>query len=154
TRGMDARFQYESRVFLGTYGQMRPATNPSNANFRSWVIDYHLRFLRSHSPADGFFIDNSGGKPPVPDGAVLENTANYTTDYATMLNGLARSAAPRWVLVNTSNGTDNTDAIISRTSGYFEEFALRPLGQTYQQFEDLANAIAHRQGLNGSRPPY
>src|SRR5262249_17942416 len=56
TPGKDARFAYESRVFFGTYGQMRPATNPSSAAFRAWLIDYHQRFLRSHPLADGFFI--------------------------------------------------------------------------------------------------
>jgi hypothetical protein len=152
--GMNARFAYESRVFFGTYGQMRPATNPSSAAFRAWLIDYHERFLRTHSLADGFFIDNSGGKVPVADSEVLENTANYTTDYATMLRGLESALAPRWTLVNTSNGNSKTNAIVGGTSAYFEEFALRPLTHTYQQFEDLANAIAQRQGTNGSRTPF
>lgn len=152
--GRDARFAYESRVFFGTYGQMRPATNPSSAAFRAWLIDYHQRFLRTHPLADGFFIDNSGGKVPVADSDVLESTASYTTDYATMLRGLEKAVAPRWALVNTSNGTSNTDTIVGQTSAYFEEFALRPLAHTYQQFEDLADAIARRQGSNGTRSPF
>jgi hypothetical protein len=152
-RGRDARFAYESRVFFGTYGQMRPATNPSNAAFRAWLIDYHQRFLKSHPLAGGFFIDNSGGKVPVTGSDVLENTASYTTDYATMLRGLEQAVAPRWALVNTANGTSSTNTIVGQTSAYFEEFALRPLAHTYQQFEDLANAIARRQTVNSTQPP-
>src|SRR5262249_1978420 len=114
---------------------------------------YHQRFLHAHPLADGFFIDNSGGKVPVADSDVLENTANYTTDYATMLRGLEQAIAPRWSLVNTSNGNSQTNAIVDRTSAYFEEFALRPLTQTYQQFEDLAAALADRQDLHRGRSP-
>jgi hypothetical protein len=152
--GKDARFLYESRVFLGFYGQMRPATNPSDAAFRAWVVDYHLRFLHTHALADGLFVDNSGGKPPVANGDVLESTASYTNDYATMLRALANAAAPRWVMVNTSNGGGSTDTIVGRTGAYYEEFALRPLVHNYQQFEDLAAYIARRQHLNGSNPPF
>jgi hypothetical protein len=154
TSGMDARFAYESRLFLGFYGQMRPATNPSNANFRAWLIDFEERFLRTHPLADGVFVDNSGGKPPALDRAVLENTLNYTTDYGSLMNALTRAVAPRWVVVNTSNGTSGTNVIVGGTSAYFEEFALRPLSGTFQQFEDLAGAIAARQASHGSTPPY
>ncbi|HMF12889.1 MAG TPA: Ig-like domain-containing protein, partial [Gemmataceae bacterium] len=154
TPGMNARFAYESRLFLGFYGQMRPATNPSNANFRAWLIDFEQRFLRAHPLSGGIFIDNSGGKPPASDRAVLENTLNYTADYGTMVNALTKAIAPRLVLVNTSNGTGGTNAIVGGASAYFEEFALRPLSGTYQQFEDLADAVANRQNSHGSRPPY
>jgi hypothetical protein len=154
TPGMDARFAYESRVFLGFYGQMRPATNPSNPNFRAWLIDYEQRFLRGHGGADGLFVDNSGGKTPVADGSVLENTLNYTNDYATLVNALTKALAPRLVLVNTSNGTPGTNAIVGGASAYFEEFALRPMSGTFQQFEDLANAVAARQNSHSSRPPF
>ncbi|HMF14257.1 MAG TPA: Ig-like domain-containing protein, partial [Gemmataceae bacterium] len=154
TPGMNARFAYESRLFLGYYGQMRPATNPSNANLRAWLIDFEQRFLRAHPLAGGVFIDNSGGKPPATDRAVLENTFNYTADYGTMLNGLTKAIAPRLVLVNTSNGTGATNAIVSGTSAYFEEFALRPMSGTYQQFEDQANSIANRQNTRHGRTPY
>jgi hypothetical protein len=133
---------------------MRPATNPSNANFRTWLIDFEERFLRSHPLADGVFVDNSGGKPPAPNQAVLENTLNYTADYGALMNALTKAVAPHWVLVNTSNGTSGTNAIVGGTSAYFEEFALRPLSGTYQQFEDLANTIAARQSSHGSHPPY
>jgi hypothetical protein len=154
TQGMDARFAYESRLFLGFYGQMRPATNPSNANFRSWLIDFEQRFLRTHPLADGVFVDNSGGKPPASSATVLENTLNYTADYAALMNALTKAVAPRWVVVNTSNGTSGTNAIVGGTSAYFEEFALRPLSGTYQQFEDLSGAIADRQHSHGKTPPY
>lgn len=151
--GKDARFLYESRVFLGFYGQMRPATNPSNANFRAWVVDFHLRLLHTHPLADGLFVDNSGGKVPIANGDVLESLSNYTSDYAQMLRGLANAAAPRIIMVNTSNGSDSTNAIVGRTSAYFEEFALRPLAHNYQQFEDMAATIARRQENNGGAPP-
>jgi hypothetical protein len=151
---MNARFAYESRLFLGYYGQMRPATNPSNANFRAWLINYEERFLRSSPLADGVFVDNSGGKPPASNGAVLENTFNYTADYASLMNALTKAVAPHWVVVNTSNGTSGTTAIVGGTAAYFEEFALRPLSGTYQQFEDLAGAVTTRRIAHGSTPPY
>jgi hypothetical protein len=154
TAGMNARFAYESRVFLGFYGQMRPATNPSNPNFLAWLIDYEQRFLSAHHGADGLFLDNSGGKTPVADGTVLENTLNYSSDYAKLVNALSKALAPRLVLINTSNGDESTNAIVGGASAYFEEFALRPMSGTFQQFEDLANAVATRQNSHGSRPPY
>jgi hypothetical protein len=40
----DARFIYETRLFQGVYGQMRPASNPSNSGFRQWAVDYHVRY--------------------------------------------------------------------------------------------------------------
>jgi hypothetical protein len=150
--GEDARFAYESRVFLGYYGQMRPATNPSNANFRAWLIDYEQRYLRSHPLADGLFVDNSGGKAPVGNGDVLESTSNYTADYAQMLHSLSNAVAPHLVMVNTSNGSDSTNTIVGKTSAYFEEFALRPLANNYQQFEDLAATIARREQTSGTPP--
>jgi hypothetical protein len=85
---------------------------------------------------------------------VLENTLNYTADYATMINSLTKAVAPHLVLINTANGTGGTNAIVGGTSAYFEEFALRPLSGTYGQFEDLANAVANRQNSHGSKPPY
>jgi hypothetical protein len=154
TPGMNARFAYESRDFLPYYGQMRPATNPSNANLRAWLVNYEERFLASHPLSDGIFVDNSGGKSPVTGQAVLENTLNYTADYATLISQLSKALAPKWVLVNTSNGTSATNAIVGGANAYFEEFALRPLSGTYQQFEDLANAVATRQNSHGSTPPY
>ncbi len=154
TPGMDARFVYESRVFLGVYGQMRPATNPGNAHFRSWLVDFETRYLKTHPVADGIFVDNSGGKTPVADNMVLENTANYTRDYAMLMNTLTKALSPRWVLINTSNGTDGTNAIVGGTSAYFEEFALRPMSGSFAQFEDLANAISARQTSRPGSPPY
>jgi hypothetical protein len=152
--GMNARFAYQSRLFLGSYGQMRPATDPSNANFRAWFISYEQGFLRANALADGLFVDNSGGKPPAATAAVLENTLNYTADYASLMAALTGAVEPHWVVVNTSNGTSDTATIVSSTSGYFEEFALRPLSGTYQQFEDLAGAVGTLQDSHGSTPPY
>src|SRR5262249_35393455 len=149
--GMDARLVYETRYF-NQYGQMRPFTNPSNAAFRSWVVDFHVRFLKAHPLADGLFVDNSGGRAPVDDGVVRESRADYSSDYGSMLSAIGKGIAPRWVLANTSGGQTDADGVIRQNTGYYEEFALRPLASNYQQFEFVAALIAHRQSLKNPAP--
>jgi len=150
--GMDARFAYEGRVFQGSYGQMRPATNPSSAGFRAWAVDYDFRYLRANPLADGLFVDNSNGRAPVLDADVVESTTTYGADYGSMLNAVARAVAPKWLIVNTAGGGTNADGVVRQNTAYFEEFALRPLAHNWQQFEDMAEAIAHRQGLRTPSP--
>jgi hypothetical protein len=151
--GDTARFVYESRVFDGSYGQMRLATNPSNAGFRAWVLDYYGRFLQGQPSAAGLFVDNSGAGLPVDPDSVLEPTAAYANDYGALLNALARSIAPRWVLANTAGGGATAAPVVQRVQGYFEEFGLRPLAQNWQQFEDLAATVGARTELR-QPPPY
>ena len=50
-------------------------------------------------------------------------------------------------------GGVGADPLLTHATGYFEEFALRPLSGTYQAFEDLAALVAHRSSLQ-SPPPY
>jgi hypothetical protein len=150
--GDNARFLYESRVFYGNYGQMRFAANPSNAAFRAWAVNYAVRYLNSHPLADGLFVDNSSGRPRLNGARVRESTSTYAADYGTMLNAIGLTIAPRWVLANTAGGASSADPIIQQNVGYFEEFALRPLAQNYQQFQGLAAEVAHRSTLNSPSP--
>jgi hypothetical protein len=152
TPGMDARFAYESRVFYGYYGQERFATNPSNPSFRQWAVDYSLRYLASHPYANGLFMDNSGGNAFLSSNAVLEPTSFYSRDYGALLSAIGKAIAPRWILANTSGGSTTADGVVAQSTGYFEEFALRPLSHNYSQFEDLAALVAHRTWLRSPSP--
>jgi hypothetical protein len=150
--GFNARFVYESRVFYGYYGQERFATNPSFAPFRSWAVDFSLRYLNGHPDASGLFMDNSSGSPFLLTASVREPVATYATDYGAMLKAIGQAIAPRWILANTGGGGTGADGVVRQNTAYFEEFALRPLVQTWQQFEDLAATIAHRAGLRSPSP--
>jgi hypothetical protein len=150
--GKDARFVYESRLVPESYGQMRFPTNPSNAGFRQWAVDYHLRLLAKVPLAGGLFMDNSEGKLPVNPADVLEPVQNFAGDYGAMLNAIGHAIAPRWVLANTAGGQSRADPVIQQSPAYFEEFAIRPLAHHYVYFEDLAATIAHRATL-ASPPP-
>src|SRR5262249_23252377 len=83
--GRDARFLYESRLFAGSYGQMRFATDPSAAGFRAWAADFVERALDNNPLAQGVFLDNSAGTLPASPGDVVEPVASFTADFATML---------------------------------------------------------------------
>ncbi len=150
--GHDARFLYESRVFYGVYGQMRFATNPSNAGFQNWAADYAVRFLRSNPQADGIFMDNATGKPPVAGTGVLEATSTYASDYGALLNYVGQAIAPHWIMANTSGGGTTSDSVVGMNTAYYEEFAIRPLTNNYQQFEDLAALVTHRAALRSPSP--
>jgi hypothetical protein len=152
SHGMTARFVYESRLF-NQYGQMRPATNPSDSALQNWAVNFSVRFLRSQPIADGLFVDNSGGRAPVDQSVVRESLSNYSAAYGEMLHAIGKAIAPGWILANTSGGQLDADSVIQQNTGYFEEFALRPLATNYQGFEDLASLIAHRQALK-SPPPF
>jgi hypothetical protein len=146
--GMNARFLYESRIFYGSYGQMRLATNPSDEAFRNWAVDYSLQDLNSIAHASGLFMDNSGGKAPFDPASVLEPTGFYATDYGNLLHAINRAVTPRWVLANTGGGQAAADTVIRQTHAYFEEFAIRALAHNYQQFVDLATLVARRSALS------
>jgi hypothetical protein len=149
--GDKARFAYESRLF-GSYGPMRPETNPSNASFQKWAADYGPRLLQGQPMADGLFVDNSSGKAPANPGTVVESVSSYSQDYGKLLNGVGRAIAPHWLLANTSGGQTAADGVISQNTGYFEEFAIRPLTQNWATFEDLAYLVQHRQSLKNPAP--
>jgi hypothetical protein len=151
--GMTARFAYESRAPYVNYGEERFATNPSAAGFRAWAVGYGTRLLAGQPAVAGLFIDNSNASVPVTTGAVAEPTVSYATDYGSLLNTVARAAAPKWLLANTAGGASTADPVVSRVTAYFEEFALRPLTASYLQFEDAAALVAHRAALQ-SPPAY
>jgi hypothetical protein len=150
--GKEARFVYESRLFFGSYGQMRFATNPSATGFRNWAVDYSQRYLAARPMANGLFVDNSGGSPLINQRDALESISSYANDYGTLLNAIGRAIAPSWVLANTAGGGTTADGVIRQNTAYYEEFALRPLANTYRQFEDMAALIAHRANLQSPSP--
>jgi hypothetical protein len=151
--GHTARFAYQSRVFFAYYGQERFATNPSFLPFQSWAVSFFTQYLKSLPKAGGLFMDNSGGNAFVNSTQVLENVANYSSAYGSLLAAIDKAIAPRWILANTSGGSGTTaDGVVKQNPAYFEEFALRPLAQSWQQFEDLAATVAHRAGLQTPSP--
>jgi hypothetical protein len=150
--GYTARFLYQSRLFAPSYGQMRLATDPSNSAFRSWAVHYEAQYLAGQPLADGLFVDNSGGKAPAAAGAVAEPVASYATDYGTLLNAIGQRIAPHWLLANTAGGDGSADPVIQRIQGYYEEIAIRPLANSWQQFETLAATVAERARLKAPAP--
>jgi hypothetical protein len=149
--GMDARFEYESRLFYPAYGQMRFATNPSNAVFREWAADYTYRFLAENPLADGIFADNSFGRLAFNPEAVRESLSNYAADYGLALSTINAKIAPKWVLANTAGGGKSVEPVIAGGVSYLEEFALRPLSHNHVQFEDTAELIRKRNELAKGR---
>jgi hypothetical protein len=148
--GMDARFLYESRLF--TYGQMRFVTNPGDAAFRAWAVDYDRRFLNGNPLADGLFIDNSSGKTAAVAGSVLEPVGSYSSDYGSLLYEIGRAIAPKWIVANTAGGGASANPTIQRVQGYFEEFAIRALAHSYPLFEGVAAQVASRAALTSPAP--
>jgi hypothetical protein len=148
--GMNARFFYESRAL--TYGQMRFVTNPADAGFRSWAIQYDVGYLNRYPLAAGLFLDNSSGRAPVPAGGVVEPLDSYATDYASLLYDIGRAIAPHWILANTAGGGTAADPTAQRVQGYYEEFEIRPLAHNYLQFEAVAQFVARRAALASPSP--
>ncbi len=151
--GMTARFAYQGRALYGSYGEMRFATQPGSPGLASWAVNYFTRVLGQSPGAAGLFLDNSSDIAPVSAGAVVETVASYSADYAALVNTVAQAVAPDWLLSNTVGGGVGADPLLSHATGYFEEFALRPLSGSYQQFEDLATLVADRAALQ-SPPPF
>ncbi len=150
--GKDARFAYESRLFYGSYGQQRYATNPASATFRAWAVDYARRYLAGRPSSDGLFVDNSGGDSLIDTGAVFEPSSTYSVDYGSLLAAVGQAIAPRWVLANTSGAGVKADDVVRQNTAYFEEFALRPLAHNWQNFESLAATLQHRATLRAPAP--
>jgi hypothetical protein len=151
TPGKDARFASESRMFAATYGQMRFATNPSNAGFRRWAVHYHRRLVKRHPLAAGLFMDNCDGRPLVSPGQAVESVARYAHDNGATLNSISRAIAPRWVLAN-ANDQARADPVVRHNPTYMLEFAIRPLSHNYVFFEGLAATVARRAKLASPRP--
>jgi hypothetical protein len=150
--GKDARFVHEGRMPCATYGQMRPAANPSTAAFRRWAVDYHVRLVKREPLAAGFFMDNSAGKPFVEAADVREPLADYARDYGALLAAISKAVAPRWIMGNSAGGPAHADTVIRQNPAYLEEFAIRPLSHNYLQFEDLAETVERRSRLTSPSP--
>ncbi len=148
-KGKDARFVSESRLFYTPYGQMRFATNPSNAAFRAWGLDYSRRFVGAHPNADGLFFDNSYGRLQNKAADLLEPVATYANDYGSLLGNIDRSLGNKWVLANTSGAGASAMPVAQQGVSFLEEFALRPLAHNHAQFEDTAKTVAERLGVLG-----
>lgn len=151
TPGFDARFVYESRATYPAYGQNRFATNVANPHFQAWAADYAHRFLQTHPAANGLFLDNSLGKLALDPATIRESLANYAESYATLLAGINRRIAPRWVLANTAGGGVAVDAMSKQGVSLLEEFAIRPLKASYSQFEDVAANLERRLSLSDGK---
>jgi hypothetical protein len=148
--GYTAHFGYQSRLF--SYGPMRFATNPGDAAFRAWAIQFEIQNLSANPWAAGLFMDNSTGVAPAKPNNVVEPLSTYSTDYATLLYEIGRALAPKWILANTSGGGSNANPTVQMVQGYFEEFGIRALAQNYQQFENLAALVATRSTLASPSP--
>jgi hypothetical protein len=150
--GKDARFLHESRMLTGWYGQMRFVTRPSHPAFQEWAADYQKRLLARLPLAAGLFMDNSGGKLYHTAADVLEPVASFSHEYGALMGAIARSIAPRWILLNTEGGGINADPVIKHNPAYLEEFALKPLAQDWQAFEKVTGRIERRAKLSDPRP--
>ncbi len=151
--GYDARFVYESRLFYPNYGPMRFATNVSDANFRNWAADYHVRFLASQPLATGFFVDNSVGRLSVDTTGVRESLDSYSTDYGSLLGSINKKlmSKGKWLIANTAGGNTTAEPIIQNGVSYLEEFALRPMSANHVQYDDLAATLAYRRQISGGK---
>jgi hypothetical protein len=141
--GFDARFVYESRLFYPSYGQMRFAVNPAGTGVSPWAVDFERRSLAANPRADGIFMDNSSGRLPTASGLV-ESTDSYASNMAALLGAVNRGIAPKWVLANTTNGGTDSDRIARQVPVTIEEFALRPMANSWGQFRDLADKESNR----------
>jgi hypothetical protein len=150
--GLNARFEYESRLFYPFYGQMRFVTNPSDSNVRRWAADYHVRLLSGNPLADGIFMDNATGRVPFPGISVLEPTNAFSIDSGALMGAISRAIQPRWVLANTAGGRLDAAAISANSVGVFEEFLLRPLQANWSEVGDAVNLINARLAPGGA--PY
>lgn len=150
--GKNARFVYESRLFAGSYGQMRFAANLSSDSYRRWAVHYHANYLDNHSLAGGLFMDNAWGKAPINDAEALEPVDTYAVDAGKTMSAISSEIAPRCILMNTSGEGGRVDPLINANPFYFEEFAIRPLAHFYVQFEELAASVARRQALTTPAP--
>lgn len=152
SKGMDARFAYESRLFYTPYGQMRFATNPSNRSFQAWALDHSKRFIASHPNSDGLFFDNSYGRLQNKSTDLIEPVANYADDYGYMLGTINKAIGSKWVLANTSGAGASAMPMAKQGVSFLEEFGLRPMTHNFVQFEDTAKTVADRisaMGPNG-----
>jgi hypothetical protein len=142
--GFDARFVHESRLFYPYYGQMRFVTNPTAAAVKDWAADYHARLLAAEPHADGFFLDNAGGRLPFAGTPVVEATANFTADSAGLIDAMRRRLTGKLVVANTSGGRTEANGLTAAAGAAFEEFLLRPNEANWTQLGDVADTVNQR----------
>src|SRR5262249_20635005 len=147
--GSDARFEYESRLFYPAYGQMRFATNPADGGFRNWAVDHARRFLAKYPQADGLFLDNSPSRLQADPATLRESIAKYADDYASLVGSINSGIGKKMVLATTAGSGASAAPLAKYGISYIDEFALRPLSNTWQQFQDLADSMADRFRLMG-----
>lgn len=168
--GMNAYFAYQSRLF--DYGQMRFYTNPSSPAFQAWAAQYYPAYLKNNEYATGLFVDNSQNNPPGQQGTgysndfnlystnlfnfnLVESTASYSQDYASLLNAIGRDIAPShgWIMANTAgalpvqgttDGQTNADPVIQKVQAYYEETGLQASSENTTQFLAFYNRIYYR----------
>ena len=139
-----ARFEYQSRFFAKTYGQMRFATNPANAAFQDWAVDFHRRRLKQSNAVDGLFFDNSSGLAMVKQSQVHESIAHYSIHYGTLVNKVVKSISPKFAVLNTVGGNEDTIDVVKQNPFYIEEFAIRPMRHSYVEFERVCTIVSSR----------
>jgi hypothetical protein len=118
---------------------IRPATNPSDPDFRRWVIKLCQDTLAKYPGAGAIFIDNSGREFPAT-ATAIEPIANFATDYGSLLSDLRAAISPAVVMQNVA--ANGPDPVAAGQPIVFLEFACRPLAHGYQQFLDLARNVA------------
>ena len=152
-KGMDARFEYQSRLTYPNYGTWRFATNVADPGFRAWAADYHARFLAATPNADGFFVDNSIGRLAVDPTSIREDFSAYSADYGSLLGAINKRIAPGkdWLIANTAGGNSSADPILRNGVSYLEEYALRPLSANHVQFDDLLATLTYRRQISGGK---
>jgi hypothetical protein len=128
---------------------MRFATNPANGGFRNWAVAFAKKFLAQYPTADGLFLDNSYGRLQVDSRILAEPITKYADDYASLARSIDSGIGTKWVLANTAGSGASADPLAKYGISYIEEFALRPLYHTWQQFRDVAEQTARRFALMG-----
>ncbi len=142
--GLDARFNYESRLFYPYYGQMRFVVNPTSAAIKNWATAYDAKQLAENPLADGLFLDNANGKLPFAGTPVLEATATFSTETAALVAAVRNGIGGKLLLANTSGSRTEANAVTQAAGIAFEEFAIRPTEANWSQVGDLADLIGQR----------
>lgn len=142
--GLDARFHYESRLFYPYYGQMRFVVNPTSTAIKNWASAYEAKQLAENPLADGVFLDNANGKLPFAGTPVLEATATFGTETASLIAAVRNGIGGKLLLANTSGARTEANAVTQAAGIAFEEFAIRPTEANWTQVGDLADLIGQR----------
>jgi Bacterial Ig domain len=136
--GMTARFAYWSR-YLTQYGDSRWNVVLGESPVREWFVAYEDANLASIPSASGYFLDNASGN--------FSPTSIYlpmVEPYKWMINDNASMCGRMWIEVAEANGgakgftmanvlgqtTAETEAIMARAPGAWEEHYIQPITDT------------------------